>query len=210
MHTRTFVDHYEVLQLSPNATAEIVERVYRVLAKRYHPDNLTTGDALRFSAVLESYEVLSDPTRRAAYDARYDENRSLQWRIFDQGSAIDAREDDRRIVHGVLSLLYVARRREPKSGGLGVVFLEKLLGCPKQHLEFPLWYLKQHGWIEIMDSGHFAITVTGIDKLGTEDLALPKDRLLSESSVVVEHREPRPFEDLRQLDPPASPKVAAN
>ena len=39
-----FVDYYEVLQLSQTANADTVERVYRLLAKRYHPDNRETGD----------------------------------------------------------------------------------------------------------------------------------------------------------------------
>jgi curved DNA-binding protein len=180
---KPFVDHYEALQLSPNATEETLERVYRLLAKRYHPDNQSTGDAEKFSSVLLAYRVLSDPAARASYDAKYDEHRSVQWKIFDQRSAGDAREEDRRIHHGILSLLYVARRRDPKSGGLGAVFLEKMLGCPQQHLEFPLWYLKQHGWIEITESGQLAITVTGVDKLEGADLALPSNRLLAQSSL---------------------------
>jgi curved DNA-binding protein CbpA len=177
-----FVDHYEVLQLSPRADAETVERVYRVLAKRFHPDNQATGNVDRFAEVCSSYAVLSDPQSRASYDVKYDETRALQWRIFDQDSAGDQRSEDQRVFHGVLSLLYVARRRDTVQGGLGQIFLEKTLGVPTEHLEFPLWYLKQHGWIEILDNGQFAITVAGIDKLADQELALPEDRLLAESS----------------------------
>jgi curved DNA-binding protein len=183
MGQKPFADHYEALQLSPNATEETVERVYRLLAKRYHPDNQTTGDVQKFSSVLLAYQVLSNPATRASYDVQYDEHRSAQWKIFDQRSASDGRDADRRIHHGILSLLYVARRRDPRHGGLGVVFLEKMLGCPQQHLEFPIWYLKQHGWIELMENGQLGITVTGVDRLEGQDLALPKDRLLSSSSV---------------------------
>jgi curved DNA-binding protein CbpA len=198
VHHKPFVDHYEMLQLSPNANEETVERVYRLLAKRYHPDNQSTGDAQKFSAVLVAYQVLSDPAARASYDVKYDENRSTQWRIFDRQSASEGREQDRRIYHGILSLLYVARRRDPRSGGLGAMFLEKMLGCPQQHLEFPLWYLKQHGWIEVMDNGQLAITVTGVDKLEGQDLALPKDRLLAASSVSGTDRESA--EDVRSRE----------
>ena len=183
MAERPFVDYYETLQLSPNATGETVERVYRLLAKRYHPDNLTTGDASKFSEVHEAFSTLSDAVARAAYDVKYEEQRALQWKIFDQSSAKDGREDDRRLFQGILSLLYVARRRDPKQGGLGVIMLERMLGCHESHLAFPLWYLKQHGWIEIMDNGQLAITVTGVDKLSTMELSLPKDRLLPESTL---------------------------
>jgi DnaJ-like protein len=179
-----FVDYYEVLQLSPTASIDTVERVYRLLAKRFHPDNAETGDVDKFTAVRQAYEVLSDPTLRAEYDVKYDDNRSMAWKIFDQTSAHDARENDRRIFHGILSLLYIARRRQPEDGGLGVVYLEKMLGCPQQHLDFPLWYLRQRKLVEILPTGMLAITVEGIDKLADKELELPADRLLAESSLV--------------------------
>jgi curved DNA-binding protein len=177
-----FVDHYEVLQLSPNASGETIERVYRLLAKRYHPDNGGTGDVDRFTQVQTAFELLSDPVRRAAYDVKYDENRAVTWKIFKQDAAGDHRSEDRRLFHGILSLLYIARRRDPQNGGLGEVSLEKMLGCPQEHLDFPIWYLKQRGLIERLESGYFAITADGVDKLGQDDLMLPSNRLLSDSS----------------------------
>jgi curved DNA-binding protein len=178
----TFVDHYEVLQLSPNATADTVERVYRLLAKRFHPDNQDTGDAARFADLQHAFDTLSDPTRRAAYDVTYDQNRALKWKVFKQDQAGDHRAEDRRLFHAILSLLYIARRRDPLYGGLGSVTLESILGCPSQHLEFPLWYLKQRGWVERLDSGLLAITADGVDKLGSDDLTLPANRLLMDGS----------------------------
>jgi curved DNA-binding protein len=183
VHEKPFVDYYEVLQLSQSASAETLERVYRLLAKRYHPDNQDSGDADRFSEVNEAYQVLSDQKRRAQYDVTYDEQKSVQWRIFDQGSAADGRETDRRIFHALLSLLYVARRRNPRQGGLGAVYIERMLGVPKEHLEFPLWYLRKKGWVETTDTGALAITVEGIDSLTGKKLDLPADRLLAESSL---------------------------
>lgn len=182
MTQRPFVDYYELLQLSPNATAETVERVYRLLAKRYHPDNQTTGNAARFAEMLAAYQVLSDTAARASYDVTYEENRANTWKIFDQQSAGDGRAQDKRLFHAILSLLYVARRRDPQSGGLGVLYIEKMLGCPQQHLDFPIWYLRQRGWVETLDSGQMAITIEGIDKLSTQELSLPQDRMLPAST----------------------------
>jgi len=193
-----FVDHYETLQLSPNAAADTVERVYRMLAKRYHPDNAETGDATRFAEVRRAYELLSNPARRAAYDVKYDENRSETWRVFRQEDAGDSRADDRRLFHALLSVLYIARRRDPANGGLGTVTLEKMLGCPRQHLEFPLWYLKQRGWVERLESGYLAITADGVDKLGADDLSLPPNRLIAETSMVTD----RAASDALMLDAP--------
>ncbi len=183
MNGTAFVDYYDVLQLSQNASADTIEHVHRLLVRRYHPDNQSTGNAEKFKEVQGAYELLSDPEKRAAYDIKYDENRKKLWSIFDQDSATDAREEDRRIVHGILSLLYVARRRDVENPGIGPVHLETILGCPQQHMEFHIWYLKQRGWLETLDNGQLAITANGVDKLGDQDLALREDRLLSRSSL---------------------------
>jgi curved DNA-binding protein CbpA len=181
VNERPLVDYYEVLHLSQNADAETVERVYRMLAKRYHPDNKTSGDADSFRDVQEAYEVLLDPERRAEFDVKYDSQKTMQWQIFEQGAAIGGREEDQRIFHGVLSLLYVARRKKPDSGGLGLIHLEKMLGIPREHLEFPMWFLKKHGWIEILDTGEQAITIEGIDKLHTKEMSIADNRLLKKA-----------------------------
>ena len=181
MAEAAFIDLYEVLQLSPNASAETVERVYRMLAKRFHPDNQDTGDAVRFGEIKLAYDTLSAPELRAAYDVKYEENRAITWKVFGQENAGDHRSEDRRLFHAIMSLLYIARRRDPYNGGLGSVTMEKLLGCPTQHLEFPIWYLKQRGYIERLESGLFAITADGVDKIASDDLSLPTNRLLASS-----------------------------
>ena len=178
---KPFVDYYEVLQLSPRASADMVERVYRMLAKRYHPDNLETGDSEKFSKVREAYQVLNDAESRAAFDVAYENVQAVQWKVFDQTAANDGRAEDRQIIQAILSLLYVERRRDPLRGGLGAIVLERMLGVPEEHLQFPLWYVKQHGWIEVLDSGQIAITIAGIDKLSSQDLDVRKDRLLPAS-----------------------------
>lgn len=179
-----WVDHYEVLQLSQNADAETIERVYRLLAKRYHPDNAGSGDEDRFREVRTAYEVLSDPERRARFDVGYDERDVGKWQIFEQSAALNDQQRDQRIFHGILSLLYAARRQDPEDGGLGAVYLEQMLGVPREHLEFPVWYLKKKGLIEVLQSGQLAITIAGIDSMDEdrEEAPLPDNRLLNGSS----------------------------
>ena len=48
-------NYYEILQVSPSADQETIERVYRLLAKRYHPDNLSTGDTNKFDILTKAY-----------------------------------------------------------------------------------------------------------------------------------------------------------
>lgn len=184
MSEKPWVDHYETLQLSASADSEMVERVYRHLAKRYHPDNDLTGDADLFQQIREAFEVLSDPDTRAAYDAKYETERGRQWQIFRQENAEDDRNDDQRLFHGVLSLLYIARRRDPNNAGLAPLHLERTLGVPREHLDFPLWYLKKRGYVEVLETGLLAITADGVDKLGSGELSLPADRLITDRASV--------------------------
>jgi len=89
-------DCYEVMQLSPNADSETVERVYRILAQRYHPDNVETGNAEIFIQLTDAYRILGNPEAHASYDARYRQAKTLQWKIFDQAEATTGREAEKR------------------------------------------------------------------------------------------------------------------
>jgi curved DNA-binding protein CbpA len=148
MMDRETPDYYEILQVNPRADAQTIERVFRHLAKRFHPDNPETGDPDRFALLLEAFRVLSEPEARLGYDARYERIREKQWQVLDQESAGDDVETDRRIRIGVLSLLYASRRQDVLNPGLGSYELERTLGCPEHHMQFHLWYLKENGWIE--------------------------------------------------------------
>ena len=179
-----FQDYYEVLQLSQNVDPDTMMRVYHILVKRYHPDNQDTGNTEKFHQIAEAYKVLSDPDKRIAYDIHYDENRAKVLKIFDEVSAGDSFESDHRILDGILSLLFTARRREPDRGGLGEIQMERLLGCPSAHLQFHLWYLREKGWIQRLDNGLLAITAAGVDKVIQEGTVfLRRDHLIAENAV---------------------------
>lgn len=61
------LDPYRVLGVLRGATAEQIKAAHRRLAKRYHPDG-STGDHIRFLAVQEAYQLLSDPVHRREWD----------------------------------------------------------------------------------------------------------------------------------------------
>ena len=62
-------DHYEVLGLSSDASADEIKKAYRKLARELHPDVNPAPEAQeRFKLVTHAYEVLSDPDARANYD----------------------------------------------------------------------------------------------------------------------------------------------
>jgi curved DNA-binding protein len=67
---QNFRDYYEILGVPRDASNDEIKRVFRRLARQYHPD-LNPGDKQaeeKFKAIGEAYEVLSDPTQRAEYD----------------------------------------------------------------------------------------------------------------------------------------------
>jgi curved DNA-binding protein CbpA len=158
-------DWYEVLQVSPRADTATIIRVFRFLAKRLHPDNRESGNPEQFNLLMEAFGVLSDPQRRAKYDARHQTERERRWRVFDQDSAVDNVSSDRLVRETLLKLLYTARRSDPEHPGLGVVHLEQLLGVPEIHLKFHIWYLRENGWVQRLESGLLAITAAGVDRV---------------------------------------------
>jgi curved DNA-binding protein CbpA len=178
MEREAFIDYYEILQLSQRADQETIERVYRLLARRYHPDNKNTGDGEKFTELTNAYRALSDPETRAGYDVKYEAGNSHQWNIFSDASPSEGAEEDRKIYQAILSMLYTTRRRDAGNAGIGIFQMEKLLGVPEKYLEFHIWYLREKGWIQRVENGGFAITVSGVDAVIENDLPLKKDRLL--------------------------------
>jgi curved DNA-binding protein CbpA len=173
-------DYYELLQISPNADPDMIHRVYRLLAQRYHPDNTASGDEKAFRAITDAYEVLSQPEKRAAYDVHLHSYRQVRWRIFDQRQAAVGKLAERSKRKGILDLLYTHRCNEPEKPSMNLHELEDLLGCPREHLEFSLWYLKEQGLVAKMDNGRFAVTAKGVDWAEQEEASarLREDRLL--------------------------------
>lgn len=67
--TAKFQDYYQLLDVSRSASAGDIQKAYRALARKLHPDvNKEPGAEQRFKAINEAYEVLKDDQKRALYD----------------------------------------------------------------------------------------------------------------------------------------------
>lgn len=64
-----FKDYYKIMGVERDASQDEIKRVYRQLARKYHPDVSKSPDAeVRFKEIGEAYAVLKDLEKRAAYD----------------------------------------------------------------------------------------------------------------------------------------------
>ena len=180
MANPSFVDYYEILELSPNANASTVERVFRHFATRYHPDNKETGDRALFDLVIEAHAVLRHPEKRAAYDVEYKAHSHLRWDIAEEAASGNGVARDADMQNRMLAFLYAKRRRDTNEPGVGPVEFERLLDCPTEHLEFHFWYLKEKGWIATTERGTIAITIDGVDRVQAEHHAAATKRMLTD------------------------------
>jgi curved DNA-binding protein CbpA len=187
MDETVFNDYYEILEVSPNANSDTIERIFRYLAHRYHPDHLETGNAQRFSDVVKAYEIIRDPIKRAQYDVSYKRHLECTSKLAVEASDKESLELDAVIQKQLLSILYVKRRRNMQNPGVGNLELQRLTGCPMEYLDFHLWFLKESGWISRLESGLLAITVSGVNKTAT---FIENNRVLSDKlSLKYKHTE---------------------
>ena len=160
---QAFVDFYELMQISPSAELETVQRVYRILSARWHPDNPETGDLTRFILLKQAHGVLADPDARAAYNRSYQAAQAEPLDIFNLkefASGIDG-EGNRRM--GILCLLYNRRRSNDDHPGISLLEFERLMSFPREHLLFTIWYLTQRALIARGEESSYSITAAGVD-----------------------------------------------
>jgi hypothetical protein len=111
-----FVDYYDVLQVSPHADAEVIEKAYRALISKHHPDK--GGDTRRAQQLNEAHDVIGDPSKRAAYNR--------EWASRQRRTAPPSRNPSSATVTATRSAPS-GRRRQPAWPGAWVVGLALVL-----------------------------------------------------------------------------------
>ena len=188
MPAQQVTNYYDLLQINPAAEIETIERVYRILAARYHPDNQITGDADRFRLLREAYEVLRDPVKRREYDRQLEVTPAGPLAIFLGKEFTDGIDAEAKIRIGVLCLLYSKRRANPDFAALSLLDMENIMSFPRERLLFALWYLRAKRFVAQDDRSSFIITADGVDYLEAQ---LPDNQILykifraSEAGVMV-------------------------
>jgi hypothetical protein len=70
-----------------------------------------------------------------------------------------------------------------RSPGMGEIDLERVLEIPTEHLAFHLWYLREKGWIQRLESGQIAITAMGVDQIEQHEVRMGPERLIENRSA---------------------------
>jgi curved DNA-binding protein len=188
MSLQPTVNYYDLLQINPRAEVETIDRVYRILATRYHPDNQQTGDSERFRLLTEAYQLLKDPVKRKEYDRQFEVNPAGPLPIFLGKEFTDGIDAEALIRVGVLCLLYSKRRANPDYAALSLLDMENIMAFPRERLLFALWYLRAKRFVLQDDRSSFIIAAEGVDYLESQ---LPTNKILykifhdTESGVMV-------------------------
>jgi curved DNA-binding protein CbpA len=177
----SFVDYYDLMQVSPNADDDTIQRIFRHLAKKWHPDS-QQGDPEKFKRLVEAQRTLADPEARAAYDVKYQQFWENKWKLAAEASGSQGFMEDKNVRERMLSLYYVERRSRMHDPGLGEMEVARLLRIPIELIDFHIWYLKEKGWIQRLENGQLAITASGVDQVEGGRLRLTPDRLLTAQS----------------------------
>ena len=163
MDESAFVDYYELMQISPNAEAEIIKGVYLLLAARCHPNAPETIEDDRVALLNDAKQILLNPASRTAYDLTYQAKRDepLEHSNLNAFTADIAGESDRRM--GILALLYTRRRSHGDHPGMSLLEFESQMSFPREQLMFTIWYLQSKEMIQRGEESDYAITVAGVD-----------------------------------------------
>jgi curved DNA-binding protein CbpA len=177
------IDYYEFLQISPNADTDTIHRVYRFLATRLHPDNPESGDAEVFYLLKTAYDVLSNPERRADYDAVRRNEPCQPVPLSTSVDFMDTLEGELNRRLAVLAVLYFRRRTNPQMPEVPLSEIELRMGFPRDYLDFTTWYLVKKGYVTRADNAEFTLTAEGVDFVETQRANLPiLNKMLTDGS----------------------------
>jgi curved DNA-binding protein len=180
--TQEFIDYYAILQVRPNCDIKLIEGAYRHFAKIYHPDHEKTADVERFAVVIDAYNTLKFPHKRAEYDQLHQRHRQDPSAPPEPIVSSETALSDAALQRNILMFLYKARRENFQANGVGPYTMQEHFHCTDDNFAFHIWYLKSKGFLEVTEHGTLAITVDGVDHVISLHQPKAPDRLLTDQS----------------------------
>jgi len=179
------IDYYEFLQISPNADADTIHRVYRFLAARFHPDNPASGDPEKFFMLKTAYDILANPDTRLEYDMSRERQTAEQTPLSSSVDFLDQFEGELNRRLAVLAVLYYRRRNNSQRPEVSLQEIELQMGFPRDYLDFTTWYLLKKGYITRADNSDFTLTAEGVDFVETQRVNMPVlNKMLTAGSTI--------------------------
>jgi hypothetical protein len=129
--------------------------------------------------VVDAHAVLSDPVKRAAHDVHLAAEDKIRYRIFDSLQSTEGVQAEIRKRQGILRLLYSKRLTDPNQPAMRGRDFADMLGCPFEHLEFALWFLREQRCILRADNNRFEITCQGVEAFEAEQATFSKKQLVA-------------------------------
>ena len=132
----------------------------------FTPTTRTPADERRFREIQEAYSNPDRSGEAGALRHRLQQRRNDRWRLVTTGThAENDFEIEQMVRLTLLEALYTKRRVDPGSPAIYSTELESLLGRPREHLEFTIWYLVQRKFVTRDDQSRCMITADGVDYL---------------------------------------------
>ena len=123
MVQRRMKNYYEILEVNPKASKEVIEKAYRVLAKKYHPD-LYTGEKKEYAErkikeLNAAYNILSDEFLREQYDSELKKENMEYTQNYYQGARERSNQKNNNQMTRQAENLKQQRTKRPRVGTLG-------------------------------------------------------------------------------------------
>ncbi len=171
--------------VSRHADKAMLEWAVRLMLTRYGPKSPETADPEKYETTKAAYRALVDPDKRREYDQLWQKRKGRQdppepkktERRAGLGRGaqtpsenivvqLEATEEDVRLQirlrQAVLAALYDVLITNPRNIELGRADVAKAIQCRIDDLEFPIWFLRECGYIKTSNAGDYSITAEGV------------------------------------------------
>ncbi len=104
------LNYYDLLEISPNASLEIIKVAYKAQSKKYHPDNQDSGNEEMMKKLNEAYDILTDPLKKAEYDKKIkkSKNAKISNETYEKNEdTTTAVEEKPSLLVGILGVIYL-------------------------------------------------------------------------------------------------------